>query len=76
MGGFTLKDIKNNDAIKKIMEKKLPEQVKSLSQVSDIEARDFGKGLMKIGVYSGWKTGRRGDARSCERSDERVWNIY
>ena len=26
--------------------------------------------------HSGWKTGGRGDARSCERSDERVWNIY
>lgn len=58
VGGFTLKDIKNNDAIKKIMEKKLPEQVKSLSQVSDIKARDFGKGLMKKGVYSGWETGK------------------
>lgn len=58
VGGFTLKDIKNNDVIKKIMDKKLPEKVKSLSQVSDIEAREFGSSLMKKGIYSGWETGR------------------
>lgn len=56
VGGFKLKDIKNNDVIKKIIDKKLPEQVKSLSQVSNIEASDFGRGLMKKGVYSGWET--------------------
>lgn len=58
VGGFTLKDINNNDMIKKIIDKKLPEQVKSLSQVSDIEARNFGSSLMKRGVYSGWEAGK------------------
>lgn len=58
VGGFTLKDIKNNDVVRKIIDKKLPEQVKSLSQVSDTEARDFGRDLMKKGVYSGWETGK------------------
>lgn len=58
VGSFTLKDIKNNDMIKKIIDKKLPEQVKSLSQVSDIQARNFGSSLMKNDIYSGWQTGR------------------
>lgn len=58
VGSFTLKDIKNNDVIKKIIDSKFPEKVKSLSQVSDMEARDFGNSLMKKGIYSGWETGR------------------
>lgn len=58
VGSFILKDIKNNDVIKKIMNKKLLEQVKSLSQVSNIEAHNFGSSLMKKGIYSGWKTGK------------------
>ncbi|MGN0413057.1 MAG: GNAT family N-acetyltransferase [Lachnospiraceae bacterium] len=57
VGGFTFKDVKNNDVIKKIRDKKLPEQVKSLSQVSKMEARDFGSSLMKKGIYPGWETG-------------------
>ena len=58
LGGFTFGDIKNNDVIKKIRDKKLPEQVKSLSQVSKREASDFGSRLMKKGIYSGWETGK------------------
>ena len=64
VGSFSLKDIKKNDVIKKIIDKKLPEKVKSLSQVSDTEACDFGNSLMKKGIYSGWETGRFHDRLS------------
>lgn len=57
VGGFTIKDLKTNEAIRKVIEKKLPEQVKSLSQVSDTVVREFGNDLVEKGIYSGWNKG-------------------
>lgn len=56
VGGFTLKDIKSIDAIKKVTSKGLPKHVASLSEISNVEVNRFGRELMRKELYKGWET--------------------